>query len=98
MCPCLQPLDDLLKQRGLKESFRGQAWSMKCREWVYYPVVLDLARVRGALSLPTTVIDHIHRGTHDGAESGFVCTLHDDAVMGQHPDLASASAVRFNAS
>jgi hypothetical protein len=98
MCPCLKPLDDLLKKRGHKESFRGQAWSQKCREWAYYPVVFDKASVRMLLSIPTTVVDHDHRGTHDGSESGFVCTLHDDAVMGDHPDVASSSAVRFDAS
>ena len=98
MCPCLKSLDDALKQRGLKESFRGQAWSMKCREWVYYPVVFDKPRVREVFALPATVVDHIHRGTHDGAESGFVCKLHDDAVMGQHPDVASSRAVRFDGS
>ena len=31
MCPCLKPLDDLLKKRGYKESFRGQAWSQMPR-------------------------------------------------------------------
>lgn len=98
MCPCLQPLDQLLQARGVKESFRGQAWSMKCREWAYYPVVLDRARVREALSLPATVVDHVHRGTHDGAEAGFVCTLHDDAVMGEHPEVASSRRPLFDAS
>lgn len=98
MCPCLKPLDDLLKARGYQENFRGQPWSVKCREWVYYPVVFDQPGVRSRLSLPASVKDHEHRGTHDGSEAGFVCSLHDDAVMGEHPGVASERTAKFDAS
>ncbi|WP_175414752.1 hypothetical protein [Nibricoccus aquaticus] len=90
MCPCLKPLDDALKLRGAKETFRGQAWSENCREWAYYQVVLVQPSVRAFYQLPDSVVDHAHLGTHDGAESGFVCTLHHDAIMGEHPARARA--------
>jgi hypothetical protein len=32
------------------------------------------------------VVEHEHRGTHDGQEAGFVCSEHQDGVMGVHPD------------
>jgi hypothetical protein len=96
MCPCLKPLDDTLKTRGVKETFRGEAWSEDCREWAYYRVVLAKPAVRVFFQLPDSVIDHEHLGTHDGAESGFVCTLHKDAVMGEHPARASTGVETFD--
>jgi len=35
------------------------------------------------------VHDHDHLGTHDGQESGFVCTACDDAIMGVHERYAA---------
>jgi hypothetical protein len=96
MCPCLTPLDDALKLRGAKETFRGKAWSENCREWVYYKVVFKPQSVRTYFQLPDSVAHHEHLGTHDGAESGFVCTLHHDAVMGEHPARSSEGVETFD--
>jgi len=88
MCECLQSLDDALKNAGFKETFRGRAWGLNCREWAYFDVLLSMPEIRKRFDLPQHVRDHKHLGTHDGAEAGFVCELHDDAIMGVHPSMA----------
>ena len=87
-CEHLRPLEEELLARRVPETFRGQPWSDNCHEWVYFACVLDLASLRARLHLAPVVADHVHRGTHDGAEAGFVCQEHHDAIMGLHPDLA----------
>ena len=82
LCEHLRPIEELLIARGVAETFRGQAWSMNCREWVYFDCFLDIRAIRAAMSLPVCVQDHSHRGTHDGQERGLVCTQCNDAVMG----------------
>jgi hypothetical protein len=52
---------------------------------VYFDCHLDLAALRERFSLPGFVTDHDHLGTHDGRESGFVCSRCKDGVMGRHP-------------
>lgn len=90
-CEHLLPLERALAAAGFRETFRGQAWSDNCREWVYYDCVLDLLELRRTLRLAACVHDHVHRGTHDGQEAGFVCEIHRDGVMGLHPDAAPAA-------
>ncbi|HKE57910.1 MAG TPA: hypothetical protein VKB46_14455 [Pyrinomonadaceae bacterium] len=82
VCEHLSPLEQALLNRGITETFRGQAWSMNCREWVYFDCFLDLDSIRRHLSFPDFVQDHSHRGTHDGQERGLVCTVCKDAIMG----------------
>ena len=41
LCDHLKPLEAELKQSGIKEAYRGQAWSHNCREWVYFDCHLD---------------------------------------------------------
>jgi hypothetical protein len=89
-CEHLIELDRALAEAGFKETFRGAAWSANCREWVYYDCVLDRDAIRRRYELAACVQDHEHRGTHDGQEAGFVCTVHHDGVMGLHPSAASA--------
>jgi hypothetical protein len=83
-CEHLAPLEEALLACGLRETYRGQAWSQHCREWVYFDCYLDLAAVRASWELPACVQEHVHCGTHDGQERGFVCTLCDDGIMGRH--------------
>jgi enterochelin esterase-like enzyme len=78
-------LADLLA-RGARVTFAGQAWSRNCRMWVYLDRALDLKELRARHSLGPSVIDHEHRGTHDGRERGLVCTLCHDGIMGTLPD------------
>lgn len=89
ICEHLTGLELELLRADIKELYRGQPWSKNCREWVYFDCCLDLAGLRARLDLAPSVIDHVHRGTHDGAEAGFVCTCSWDAVMGAHPDVAA---------
>ena len=85
VCQHLAVLERELLARGVKETHRGQAWIRKCCEWVHFHCRLDLAALRGRLLLPPCVIDQEHRGTHDGSESGSVCTQCWDAILGLHP-------------
>lgn len=82
VCEHLSAVESALAARGIAVTFRGQAWSERCREWVYFDAYLDTARIRHAIALAECVRDHTHRGTHDGQEHGLVCELCDDAVMG----------------
>jgi hypothetical protein len=82
VCEHLSALEQALIDRGITVTFRGEAWSMNCREWAYFDCFLDLAGIRQHLSFPEFVQDHSHRGTHDGQELGLVCTFCKDAIMG----------------
>jgi hypothetical protein len=89
VCEHLTGLEQELLRMGIKEVHRGQPWSKNCREWVYFDCCLDLVALRARLDLAPSIIDHIHRGTHDGSEAGLVCTRCWDAIMGAHPDNAA---------
>ncbi len=84
-CRHLRRLERALEAAGIPETCRGQAWSDNCREWVYFDCVLDLASLRARFRLADVVVDHAHRGTHDGCEQGFYCSRCHDGVMGRHP-------------
>ena len=87
-CEHLRDLENAMIAAGLKETFRGQAWSKNCREWVYFDCFIDAAAVRQKFTLAPCVNDHAHRGTHDGQERGFVCSACWDAVMGVYEPTA----------
>jgi hypothetical protein len=93
LCEHLAPLEKELHTAGIQETFRGQAWSSNCREWVYFACYLDREAIRARMQLADCVKDHEHRGTHDGQEAGFVCTACNDAIMGVHPSEAEKYAV-----
>lgn len=83
-CEHLIALEKELIRKEIKETYRGQAWSDNCREWVYFDSYLDTESIRKRLMLDDCVENHEHLGTHDGQESGFVCKMHNDAIMGVH--------------
>lgn len=89
MCEHLSALERELKQKGIKETFRGQAWSDNCREWVYHDCQLDLANVRSRYHFPSFVVDHINDDNKSGLEMGFFCEECKNAVIGLHPDQTS---------
>ena len=91
-CEHLIDLERAIIAAGIRETSRGQAWSQNCREWVYFDCFLPRDRIRNRFNLASCVEDHEHRGTHDGMESGFVCSMHHDGIMGHHP--ASGSTAR----
>lgn len=93
ICEHLRPLEADLRARGARVFDVTRPWSDNCRTWVYLAdAVLDLKSLRARLLLPAFVVDHVHKGTVDGAEQGLVCSIDHDAVMGLHPDLAPATA------
>lgn len=85
VCEHLVALERELLARGVEETSRGRAWSKNCREWVYFKCRLDLEALRARFAFAPCVVDHVHRGTHDGSEAGFACELCHDAIMGAHP-------------
>jgi hypothetical protein len=93
VCEHLVPLEQALLAAGMRETFRGRAWSDNCREWVYFACVLNRAALRERLALPDCVQEHEHRGTHDGQEAGFVCTACHDGIMGLHPACAGGATI-----
>ena len=85
MCEHLAALDRELQQRGIKETFRGQAWSDNAREWVYYDCVLVTEKLALRYNFPKFVEIHVNNDSKSGLEAGFYCTRCKDAVMGLHP-------------
>ena len=60
MCEHLAALDNELKGKGIKETFRGQPWSDNTREWVYYDCVLAVDEIRQRYSFPDFIETHIN--------------------------------------
>lgn len=87
MCEHLIGLDNELKARGIKETFRGQAWTENVREWVYYDCVLRVEQIKERYGFPDFVRSHVNDDSKSGKESGFYCVLCKDGVMGLHPDF-----------
>jgi hypothetical protein len=86
LCEHLQTAEEYVRAHGGHVVFRGQPWSANCRVWIYFDVTLDCERLIQDLGLHPCVKIHDHRGTHDGSERGIVCTIHNDGIMGRHPD------------
>ncbi len=84
ICEHLRVLEQAMIAGGLRETYRGQAWSKNCREWVYFDCFIDTDAVRHRFTFADCVSEHAHRGTHDGEERGFECNACHDAVMGAY--------------
>lgn len=84
VCEHLVQLERELLEAGIKVTYRGQAWSKNCREFVYFDCILDRNKIRERLCFPDCVKDHEHVGTHSGSESGFYCAQCKDGIMGYH--------------
>ena len=91
MCEHLQPLEDYLKGKKIPQTFRGQAWSDNCREWVYFDCVLETESLQSRFHLPSFVVRHENTDERSGTELGLVCTKCKDAIMGLHPNHSSSS-------
>ena len=90
VCEHLAPIEQALLSQKVPVTFRGQAWSKNCREWVYFDCFLDVAAIRSNFELSEIVKAHSHRGTHDGQEHGLVCSNCNDAVLGHYEPLPGA--------
>jgi len=94
-CEHLRQLESEILAAGIQETFRGQAWSDNCREWVYFDCYFDRKSIRSRIEFAACVRDHEHRGTHDGQEAGFVCAQCHDAIMGLHPSQVKDGPIIF---
>lgn len=83
VCSHLRPLEQALQAAGIKETFRGAAWSQNCREWVYFDVRLEVEALRKRFAFPPCVVVHENTDERSGLEKGFVCEECHDAVMGR---------------
>ena len=92
-CEHLIELEQALVDQGFRETFRGKAWSRNVGEWVYFDVCFDMPAVRARFRFEPCVIEHKHRGTHDGQEAGFECVEHWDGIMGRHPEYCGDTPV-----
>jgi hypothetical protein len=92
LCEHLGAAEKYVRDQGGRMVSAGRPWSANCRVWVYFDTILDSDRLIKGLGLDPCVQVHDHRGTHDGAERGIVCTVHHDGIMGPHPAYASPSA------
>jgi hypothetical protein len=82
MCEHLRQLENHLKTQGIKETFRGRAWSKNCREWIYYDCYFDIEQIRTRFNFPNFIEHHFNDDNKSGLEEGFVCELCHDAIMG----------------
>lgn len=87
MCEHLLQLDIELKRKGIKETFRGKAWSKNCREWVYYDCVLDLDQIKNRYNFPEFIVTHVNDDVKSGMEAGLFCDQCKDAIIGIHPKV-----------
>lgn len=81
-CSHLQWLEQALITGGFRETFRGAAWSKNCREWVYFDVTLDLAKLRQSFAIPACVGVHENSDPRSGLEMGLICRTCLDGVIG----------------
>ncbi len=86
ICEHLRTAQQYVQNQGGRVVWVGQPWSANCRTWVYFDVRLDCDQIIKSLGLADCIQIHDHRGTHDGSERGLVCTIHQDGIMGPHPD------------
>lgn len=84
-CKHLRILEQELIKNGIKETFRGKAWSQNCREWVYFDCCFDLDSLFSRFNFDICIELHENNDTHSGAEAGLVCNWCNDALMGIHP-------------
>ena len=82
MCEHLSILENELKDRGIKETYRGQAWTKNCREWIYFDCYFNVDSLRERLKLPDFIRHHVNNDSKSGLEEGFECELCEDAIMG----------------
>jgi len=92
VCEHLQTADKYVRAQGAHVISAGRPWSANCHIWIYFDALLDCEHLIKGLGLAPCVQIHDHRGTHDGSERGIVCTIHNDGIMGPHPEDASPAA------
>ena len=94
MCEHLRKFEAELISRGVEETYRGQAWSSNCREWVYFRCFIDLEAVRARMGFDLCVVEHVNTDAKSGLERGFVCSEHHDAIMGRFEESNDYPTIR----
>lgn len=84
-CMHLRPVQEYLMRLNIKETFRGQTWSINCRDWIYYDCVLAAESLIKRFDLQDCVEEHNYLNIKVGGEMGLYCKTCHDAVVGQHP-------------
>ncbi len=82
VCEHLADLEQALLRSGAEPSYRGQTWTLDCREWVYFDVVLDIPALREQFDFAPCVRLHENTDPRSGLERGLECILCHDAVIG----------------
>jgi len=82
ICEHLRAVEAAVLATGAHETYRGQAWTQNCREFVYFDTHLDLTELRRTIELDPCVVDHENTDTKSGTERGLVCMTHYDGVIG----------------
>lgn len=93
-CEHLSELESELIGRGIPVTYRGQAWSHNCREWVYFDCYLDVESIRARLQLAGCVEAHFNDDPRSGVERGLVCSMHYDGIIGLHQPAANKVSVQ----
>jgi hypothetical protein len=74
-----------LRDKGIRETWRGKAWTNNCREWIHFDCVLKPAELKARLKLADSVTVHQCDDYKLGLELGLECGSCGDAIMGLHP-------------
>lgn len=82
MCEHLIDLENEIKSKNIKETYRGQVWTKNCREWVYFDCYLNIESLRIKFNFPGFIKHHENNDNKSGLEEGFYCELCKDAIMG----------------
>ena len=85
MCEHLIEIDNYIKAKGVKELFRGKAWSKNCNEWVYYDCIINIEKIKENIVINNCVEIHEYHDIKVSNELGFFCNKCKDGVIGFHP-------------
>ena len=85
MCEHLKILETYLKDKNIQETFRGQAWSENCNEWVYFDCVLNTEKLKIKLALDNCIETHDYIDIKIANELGLICTICKDGIIGLNP-------------
>lgn len=93
MCEHILPIEKYIQGKDIRETYRGEAWSYNCREWVYFDCILDVEQLQARFKLPDFVTIHENKDPKSGTELGLVCNQCQDAIMGLHPHFSKGKVV-----
>lgn len=84
MCMHLKQLEEYIISKGIKETWRGQAWSKHCCEWIYFDCLLDVDNLNKNFHFDSCIALHDYFDVKGGSELGFICKICNEGIMGLH--------------